>query len=168
MKSIVVGIMISKIISYYNIGNIIGFTNLGEVNSHLEQLDKSADNNNDSQLTLANSMLVMMVKGLFSKLHFPLAQFPCTALAGDQIFEPFWEAVSRLEFCGFKVLALTCDGLAANRRLFRLHNPKNHSLVNKVRNPYAPDRHIFFLIDPPHLLKTVCNGWANKKHRLWG
>ena len=70
-----------KCIYYYNIGNIIGFTNLGEVSSHLEQLDKSADSNNDSQLALANSMLVMMVKGLFSKLYFPLAQFSCTALS---------------------------------------------------------------------------------------
>ena len=85
-----------KCIYYCNLGNIIGFTNLGEINSHLEQFDKSTDSNNDSQLTLANSMLVMMVKGLFSKLHFHLAQFPCTTLAGDQIFEPFWEAVSCL------------------------------------------------------------------------
>lgn len=77
-----------KCIYYYNICNIIGFTNLGEVSSHLEQLDKSADSNNDSQLALANSMLVMMVKGLFSKLYFPLAQFSCTALSGDQIFKP--------------------------------------------------------------------------------
>ena len=107
-----------KCIYYYNICNIIGFTNLGEVSSHLEQLDKSADSNNDSQLALANSMLVMMVKGLFSKLYFPLAQFSCTALSGDQVFKPFWEAESCLEFCGFKVIALTCDGLAANRRLF--------------------------------------------------
>uniref|UniRef100_A0A1X7UPC8 Uncharacterized protein n=1 Tax=Amphimedon queenslandica TaxID=400682 RepID=A0A1X7UPC8_AMPQE len=111
-------------------------------------------------------MLVFMVKGLFNSLHFPYAQFPCTALAGDQFFDPFWEAVARLEFCGFKVLALTCDGLGANRRLFHLHNPSNRSFLNKVENPYAPERSIYFFINPPHLLKTVRNGWANKR-RLW-
>ena len=37
------------------------------------------------------------------------------------MFDLVWEAVSWLELCGLKVLALTCDGLAANHRLFPLH-----------------------------------------------
>ena len=86
---------------------------------------------------LANSMLVLMVRGLFSRLEFPYAQFPCTAVSGDQMYDPFWEAVSRLERCGLKVLALTCDGLAANRRLFRLLDPDSNSVVYKVPNPYT-------------------------------
>ncbi len=70
----------------------------------------------------------ILVRGLFSKLQFPYVQFPCASLTGDQMFEPFWEAVGRLELCGFKVLALTCDdGLAANRRLFKLHKPGSKS-----------------------------------------
>lgn len=31
---------------------------------------------------LAHSMLVIMVRGLFSRLEFPYAQFPCTDLSG--------------------------------------------------------------------------------------
>ena len=31
--------------------------------------------------------------------------------------DPYWEVVRRLELCGFKVMALVCDGLAANRKL---------------------------------------------------
>ena len=72
---------------------------------------------------LAKSMLVLMVRGLFTQLKFPYVQFPCAAVCGDQMFEPFWDTVCRLERCSFKVLALTCDSLAANRRLFQLHNP---------------------------------------------
>ena len=58
---------------------------------------------NDEEPQMANSMLVFLVRGLFSKLVFPYVQFPCTALSGNQMYEPFWEVMKRLEFCGFKV-----------------------------------------------------------------
>ena len=117
---------------------MIGFANLGDINSHLLEFEKSlgdADDVEAERRPLANSMLVFLVKGSFSELQFPYVQFPCTALSGDQMYEPFWEAMSHLELCGFRVLALTCDGLAANRKLFRLHNPGSTSLVHKVANP---------------------------------
>lgn len=118
---------------------------------------------------MATSMLVLLVKGIFTKLSFPYVQFPCTALSGDQLYDPLGKlSVVSLELCDFKVLGLTCDGLAANRRLFRLHDPGNKSLVHKVSNPFATDdRYLYFLVDPPHLLKTVRNAWANNKRKLW-
>ncbi len=119
----------------YYIGAIIGFANIGDINSHLLAFERSVNNDMDKTTPLANSMLVLLVRGLFSKLQFPYVQFPSTSLAGDQMFEPFWEAVERLELCGFKVLGLTCDGLAANRRLFKLHKPDSKSLLNKVGKP---------------------------------
>ena len=74
--------------------------------------------------------------------------------------------VCRLERCSFKVIALTCDGLAANCRLFR-HDP-GEKIVHKVFNPYTGDgRYIFFFSDPPHLINTAQNAWANKSHHLW-
>ncbi len=44
-----------------------------------------------------------MVRGLFSKLQFAYAQFPCAKLSGELQYEPFWEAAGRLEVCGLKV-----------------------------------------------------------------
>ena len=111
--------------------------------------DKTDDDVSTQQF--ANLMLVFLVRGLFCQFQFPYTQFPCTALAGDQMYDPFWECVSRLEFCGFKILALTCDGLAANRQLFCLHSPST-SMVHKVPNPYAV---IYFFVDHPHLLKQL-------------
>ena len=35
--------------------------------------------------------------------------------AGNLLLEPLWEAISRLEQQGFKVLALMCDGPSTNR-----------------------------------------------------
>ncbi len=37
---------------------------------------------------MATSMLVLLVKGIFTKLSFPYVQFPCTALSGDQLYDP--------------------------------------------------------------------------------
>ena len=78
--------------------------------------------------------------------------------------------MSRLENKGFTVLALCCDGLAANRSLPRLHDVGSKIPVHKVVNPYAHDgtkRNLFFISDPSHLMKTVRNCWANPKRRLW-
>ena len=47
------------------------------------------------------------------------------------MFSLVWNAVSRLEMMGFKVLALCCDGLAANCRLFQLHDVKSNELCTK-------------------------------------
>ena len=148
-------------------GVLVGFTNIGDINSHLHAFENSLVE--DRKDPIAHSMLVLMVRGLFSHLEFPYAQFPCKELSGDQMYEPLWDAVGHLERCGFRVMALVCDGLAANRRLFRLHVPDTPaSCVHKVANPYAEDgRHLFFLSDPPHLVKTVRNAWSSNKRSLW-
>ena len=46
---------------------------------------------------LAKSLLVLMVRGLFSPFQFPYAQFACSSLTGDQLHSIFWDAVRRLE-----------------------------------------------------------------------
>lgn len=82
---------------------MIGFSNLGEVNQHLVEFEKSLSDDNVAAPKLAKTMMVFMVRGLFSRLEFPYAQFPCADLSGELLYEPFWEAVCRLETCGFKV-----------------------------------------------------------------
>ena len=151
------------------IGSIIGFANLGEVSMHLNGLEQKKTDESDP-LKPATSMLVLFVKGLFSSLEFAYGQFPCSDLTGPQMYDPVWEAVARLELCGFKILALVCDELAANRKLFRLHNPSAQptDILHKVKNPYADDgRDLFFFCDPPHLIKCVRNARSNSKWRLW-
>ena len=46
---------------------------------------------------IAKTMVVFMVRGLFSKLQFLYAQFPCASLSGELLYDPFWEAVRRVE-----------------------------------------------------------------------
>ena len=60
----------------------------------------------------ARTMMVFMVQGLFSSLQFPYAQFPCAELTGELFYDPFWEAVKRIENVGLKVQFLLCTCLA--------------------------------------------------------
>lgn len=142
-------------------GELVGLVNLGEMNDHLIQFERQVEHSTCDYEPLANSMVVIMVRGLFTHLQFPYAQFPCTSVTGDLLFDPFWEAVSRLERCGLKVMALTCDGASTNRRLFKLHQA-GKELVHKVVNPFDMKRFVYFFSDPPHLLKTVRNAWQSK------
>ncbi len=107
-----------------------------------------------------------MVRGLFSKLQFPYTQFPCHKLLGFELYDIFWEAVERVERCGFNVLACTSDGLSVNRRFFKLHG--TGSMVYKAMNPYSDDEQfVYFFSDPPHLIKTVRNCWFSDKRLMW-
>ena len=93
-------------------------------------------------------------------------QFPYTAISGELLFDPLWQAIERI---GLKVLAVTADGASPNRRLFKIHNPSRGSFTHKVPNPYSTDgRDLLFFSDPPHLLKTVRNCFASKSRALMG
>ncbi len=128
-------------LSYSPLGALLGFVNLGETNAHLLEFERSLEEGGRSSQPLANSMLVFMVRGLFSRFQFPYAQFSCAAVSGDLgdlMFDHFWEAVCHLERCGFKVLAATADGASPNRRFIKIHGSGGaHQLVYKLVNPYA-------------------------------
>ena len=157
-----------------NSAEIIGFVNLGEINNQLIQLERSETGSHPS---LATNMLVFMVRGLFLKLEYPYAQFPCASLSADQLFPIVWGCIERLEMCGFKVIALTADGASCNRKFFNMHKTDDtaeeeteapdrtldeFSVIYKTINVYSPEqRPLFFISDVPHLIKNVRNSWSN-------
>ena len=100
---------------------IIGFINVGNVNNQLLELERLEDGKGNQ--CIAKHLLVFMVRGLFLRLEFPYAQFPCSSLSGDIIFPLVWKCIERLESCGFKVIALTADGASCNRKFFKMHCP---------------------------------------------
>ena len=91
---------------------------------------------------MADHMLVLMVRGLFSSLQFGICSI--------SLFGPFWRAYI-LGGCGaIRDAWFSC---AANRRL---SDPKAHpGDVYKVVNPYADSRYVYFILSPPYLIKTV-------------
>lgn len=85
-------------------GELIGFTNLGDINQHLDAFEQMITSSSaDAPHSLAKTIMVFMVRGLFSKLQFAYAQFPFSTVRGDKLYDPFWEAVCRVEMCGLKV-----------------------------------------------------------------
>ena len=85
-------------------GEMVGFTNLGSINDHLADFERSLTRGHESNLSLAKTMVVFMVRGLFTSLQFPYVHFACTNLCRDQKYDPLWEAIWRIENCGLKVL----------------------------------------------------------------
>ncbi|KAL5474560.1 hypothetical protein EMCRGX_G026521 [Ephydatia muelleri] len=146
-------------------GELIGYTNLGDINNHLLAFEKSLSDPGPPEI--ANSMLMFMVQGLFIPLQFPYCQFPCCSVTGDLLFKPIWEAVYRIERCGFQVLGITFDGAPANRRFLKLHNASSsHAITYKVQNKYDPQRFIYFFSDPSHLIKTARNCLASSARHM--
>ena len=144
---------------------LLGFINLGDTNNQLLQFETLMSGKEQQDHELAKTMLVLMVRGLFSNLSFPYAQFSSSdTTKGDLFMEIVWEAVMRLECLGLKVLYITADGATNNRRFFKLHDPSS-PLVHKTKNPFDPDRFVYFFSDPPHLTKTTRNCWS--KNMLW-
>ena len=140
---------------------IIGFVNLGHVNNQLLELERSEKG--EPEESIAKNIVMFMVRGLFSKLEYPYAQFPCASLSADLIFPLVWKCVKRLESLKLYVMALTADGASCNRNFFRMHGPKDpetptYKAINVFNSKKPP---IFFISDVPHLVKTVRNCWSN-------
>ena len=159
-------------------GRLIGYASLGDVNDHLLAFEHAVEAGAEKDV-IAKTMMVFMVRGLFSPLRFAYAQFPCATVTGDLLYDSrgwvlryaivdYNNNCMCVHFVLFplQVMGATFDGASVNRRLVKIHNP-DAQLVHKVPNIYAGDgRELFFFSDPPHLIKTVRNCWFSKARSL--
>ena len=99
--------------------SLLGFVKIRDVNDHLSEFEENAS----SDIPKPNfaSHVLTMVSGILSNFEFPYVPFPCSSISADQLYSLVWGCVRRLEACGFKVIALTCDGASANRKFLKLH-----------------------------------------------
>ena len=158
-------------------GELIGFVDLGDIEINqgtLENMDE-----------LATHVLVFLVKSFMNSMSYSLATFATTGVTSFQLYPIFWKGVAILELqVNLKVIAATCDGASQNRKFFRMHpkaDDNNSDVMYKTKNVYAKDgRSLWFIPDPPHLLKTARNCLSNSgshknsryllnngKHLLW-
>ena len=110
---------------------LVGFVNLGEVNSDLEILRQnlSEERNSSKQAELAENMLVMMVRPIFKPSYtFPIAQYPTSSLSGEKLYPLMWDVVEVLELNDIQVHAISCDELSANRKFFRISNDSDNEI----------------------------------------
>ena len=140
-------------------GEIVGFTDLGDVNEQLLRLEQGGENP-----LVVKYVLVLMVRGIMFNVEFPYAHFGTRGITGELLYPIVWEAIRRLEASGLKVICITADGASANRKFFRMHHDKSdsNSFTYKAQNPYSTDnRWVYIISDPPHLMKTVRNCWLH-------
>ena len=88
-------------------GELMGFINLGEINQHLLELEDHLLSYSDYTPSLATTVIMFMVRGLFSSLKFPYAAFPAKTISADQLLPLYLKAIFQLERCGFRVVAIT-------------------------------------------------------------
>ena len=75
---------------------VIGFVQLGDLNNQLSEFEQDKT----KHPPIATHILCLMVRGVFSSLHFPYAHFSTTGATGASLFWIVWEAIERLERLG--------------------------------------------------------------------
>lgn len=127
---------------------LIGFTDLGDLDLNCAVLDKSDD--------LATHALAFLAHGVCTELKFCLAHFSTNGVTAAQLMPIFWEAV-----CNLWVIATTSDGASPNRGFYRLHKPldgdSGTDVCYRTINLFAPHWFIYFMPDAPHMIKTTRN-----------
>ena len=118
--------------------NLIGFTNVGDVNDVLDKLEQQADRPHSN---VSTHMLLFMARGMFSALEFPYAHFATRGISADSLYPIVWEAVQQLESCGMNVIAFCCDGA----KFYKMHG-NSTGLVYKTPNPFCEDRDVFLFV----------------------
>jgi hypothetical protein len=144
-------------------GQIVGFTDVGDIANEIGRFERRCKGEEESEL--ASHVLVVMVRGIDSSLHSPVAMYPTTGVTSEQLYPCLWECVRYVEAAGMAVRAFVADGASSNRKFYRLHSGcchnETHSLIHSTANPVDPSRKIFFICDVPHLLKTTRNNFEN-------
>ena len=138
-------------------GDLIGYVDLGYKEVNWATLK-------DSQ-QIAPHILVFLVRSVVNPLKFSFANFATKDVSAINLFPIFWKAVGILEDCELKVIAVTSDGASSNRTFYKMHKNMPGSVVAgeecvtyKTPNIFAEDdRHIHFICDQPHVLKTGRN-----------
>lgn len=88
-------------------GRLVGFVDLGSLNSDLAALEKALSR--DTGITaeppeLAQSMLVLMARRVIKpSCTFPIAQFPTSSLSGEKLYPIVWDAIEAMEMNQFQV-----------------------------------------------------------------
>jgi hypothetical protein len=146
-------------------GSVIGYADTGDMNSMLKSFEAEITGKLMKR-DIATHMLAVCVRGIFINLDYPLGQFSTTAVSANDLYSIIWTAIRKLKEIGLEVVLVVADGMSNNRKFFKLHKSSDcmrDGIVYKVRNIYDPNKHIWFMSDVCHLLKTTRNCWESSK-----
>ena len=141
-------------------GELIGYVDLGDPDLSYATLKKPDE--------VASHILVFLLRSIVNPLKFTLANFATSNVKAIQLFPLFWKAVGIVEDnSNLQVVVVTSDGASSNRTMYRMHLQMeevkfNDSVVYRTINRFAFEkRFIYFVCDPPHIIKTARNNAAH-------
>ena len=151
----------SDLIYRKSTGQLIGFTELGEMNEEFKLFEKKfEEKSTDTDRQFATYVLVFMVRGIVASFCYPFAFFASVGFTSAQLYPCALQAVIVLESLGFLVRAFVSDGASPNRKFYKLMCVDEGDIYWTI-NPCDDSRKIYYISDVPHLLKTTRNCLEN-------
>ena len=89
-------------------GYLIGYSDLGGVVQKLQDYKEAVASNTPPKRSLVKTMMVFMVRGIFSDIKFPYALFPKASGTGFDLFPLIWQAIDHLECNSTHVMGIWC------------------------------------------------------------
>lgn len=154
----------SGIVFNKSAGEMIGFVDLGSVNHEMDSLAESltAGPCKRSIPKLSDHMLSFMVRPVYKPCKaYVIASYASLDLCGHTLYAIIWEVIEALELNGMQVISITCDGISSNRKFLNYVKPVLEVLHIKQLTLLEGTVSFIFFCDPPHLLKTARNCFAN-------
>ena len=122
--------------------------------------------------TVASHVFIFLIRNIVNLFKFSLVNFATDGILASQMFPLLWKAISICEKSySLKVIAVTCDGVSPNHKLFpmNLHLTQDDDMkpetdvTYRTRNLFSgtENRFLYFISDVPHLLKTARNCLSN-------
>ena len=149
-------------------GELVGFVKLDELEEELTALNRELHdelsgvvvNTTKPQRKPVDKMLCFLLTGICNNLKAVVACYPRASTSKEKLHGIVWEVVSTLERNGFHINCVVCDGASVNRGFIQMHEPITKTasgVVFDTINPWS-GKPLYFMSDPPHLLKTTRNG----------
>ncbi len=119
--------------------------------------------NSAIQKSLATHVLQFYFKSISSNFQFPCGYSLTRGVSAQTLNKVFWQGVGLLQGYGFTTILAGCDGAAENRAFMMMNNVDE--FVSQTNNPFS-DLPLFFISDPPHIMKKLRNNIYNsgEKH----
>lgn len=124
-----------------------------DYNCYHDHIDGFTDLGNERRNTIAKSICLFLIRGLFSNYKYVLSYYSSqTNMKGDEIKNKLFENIELAENCGFQIVAVVCDQGSNNRSCYSKLGATSDKPYFIFRN-----KKVYALYDSPHLIKSVRN-----------
>lgn len=138
--------------------SFIGFSTMS---SSPQYIQKNRSQQSGMQPDLAKNAVVFMVVGFDFKI--PVAYHLVAGIESADRAELTREVIKSVEAIGVIVMSLTSDGLYANLNVAGLLGANIDERKTYFQSPTFPERKIYIIFDPPHMLKLVRKHFSKAK-----